>query len=606
MAGKPIYGLYDDIAVTTDPICRNEGLRAVAVIPVKDKLKIRGALNLASHSHDEIPEDARYAIQAIASQIGGVFGRLEAEASLQESQKDLQTLFDSVEDFVFVLDADGNILNVNPTVEKRLGFSADELSSMHVLELHPIEQRGEAAAFINEIMTGNLTECPIPLLAKSGVIIPVETKVTKGRWRGRDVLFGISRDITRQKKAEERLQRAHDELERKVELRTAELANANERLTAEIAEHTRTEAKLRESEGNYRELFNAEPDAIIIFDAENKNIIDANPSALNLYGYRYEEMCGLSALSLSAEPEKSKQHINGIARELGSGHYSVPDYRRHKRKNGTVFPVEIVAGSYRHKGRKLICAIFRDNTAREQAEKALKRSEQNYRLLIDNQTDMVVKVDTQGRFLFVSPSYCEKFGKTEEELLGKTFLPLVHADDRQATTAAMEKLCRPPHTAYVEQRALTKDGWRWLAWADSAILNDKNEVEAIIGVGRDVTERKRAQEALEAEKERLTVTLRSIGDGVITTDQGGTITLINKVAENLTGWEENSALGQPIEEVFHIVDEQTRKRCENPVQRVIENGQITGLTNHTKLIRKDGKEFIIADSGAPIISKGGR
>jgi len=55
MAGKPIYGLYDDIAVTTDPICRNEGLRAVAVIPVKDKLKIRGALNLASHSHDEIP-----------------------------------------------------------------------------------------------------------------------------------------------------------------------------------------------------------------------------------------------------------------------------------------------------------------------------------------------------------------------------------------------------------------------------------------------------------------------------------------------------------------------------------------------------------------------
>jgi PAS domain S-box-containing protein len=103
----------------------------------------------------------------------------------------------------------------------------------------------------------------------------------------------------------------------------------------------------------------------------------------------------------------------------------------------------------------------------------------------------------------------------------------------------------------------------------------------------------------------LTVTLRSIGDGVITTDREGTITLINKVAEDLTGWTEHAALGQPIDRVFHIVNERSHKRCENPVRRVIESGQIIGLANNTKLIRKDGKEFIIADSGAPIISKGG-
>ena len=111
-----------------------------------------------------------------------------------------------------------------------------------------------------------------------------------------------------------------------------------------------------------------------------------------------------------------------------------------------------------------------DITDRKQIEEALRRSEQNYRLLIENQTDMVVKVDTRGRFLFVSPSYCKMFGKTEEELLGQTFLPLVHPDDRQATTTAMEDLYRPPYTAYVEQRAMTKDGWRWLAWVDTAIL----------------------------------------------------------------------------------------------------------------------------------------
>ena len=605
MAGKPIYGSYAEIACTMDAVCHNEGLHALAVIPVKDKLKIRGALNLASHHHDEIPEDARYSIESIASQIGGVLGRLEAEASLRESQKDLKALFDSIEDFIFILDSSGNVLSINPTVEKRLGYRAENILSMHVLDFHPEAQRAEAAAIIKEMMIGNLTECPVPLLTKSGAIIPVETKVTKGRWRGRDVLIGISRDITRRKTAEEQLQRAHDELERKVDIRTAELAKANAELRAEIAEHTRTEARLQESEDNYRELFNAEPDAIIIADVENKKIVDANPSALQLYGYSYEEMCGLSALALSAEPEKSLRHIEDVANESVKRRPEGLAYRLHKRKNGAVFPVEIAWGLYSHKGHRFICAMIRDNTAREQAEEALKRSEQNFRLLIENQTDMVVKVDTRGRFLFVSPSYCKKFGKTEEELLGQTFLPLVHPDDRHATTTAMEEIHRPPYTAYVEQRAMTKDGWRWLAWMDTAILDQNKAVQAIIGVGRDVTERKTAQGALEAEKERLAVTLASIGDGVITTDREGAITLINKVAENLTGWVEHSALGQPIDQVFHIVNEQSHELCENPIKKVIESGQIIGLANNTKLIRKDGKEFIIADSGAPIISKGG-
>ena len=85
---------------------------------------------------------------------------------------------------------------------------------------------------------------------------------------------------------------------------------------------------------------------------------------------------------------------------------------------------------------------------------------------MENQTDLVVKVDNEGRFLFVSPSYCELFGKTEAELLGNKFMPLVHEDDRAATQEAMTELYRPPYSCSVEQRALTKKGWRWLAWAD--------------------------------------------------------------------------------------------------------------------------------------------
>ena len=127
---------------------------------------------------------------------------------------------------------------------------------------------------------------------------------------------------------------------------------------------------------------------------------------------------------------------------------------------------------------------------------ALRASEEKYRLLVENQTDLVVKVDPEGRFLFVSPSYCRTFGKTEAELLGASFMPLVHEEDRAATAHAMEALFVPPHAAYMEQRALTSRGWRWLAWADAAILDAAGRVTAIVGVGRDVTERREVEERL--------------------------------------------------------------------------------------------------------------
>ena len=101
-------------------------------------------------------------------------------------------------------------------------------------------------------------------------------------------------------------------------------------------------------------------------------------------------------------------------------------------------------------------------------------------------------------------------------------------------------------------------------------------------------------------KEETRVTLYSIGDGVITTDREGRITRMNPTAEQLTGWLESDALGLPSEQVFKIVNEDTRATVESPIQRVLQFGEIVGLANHTLLIARDGGEYAIADSGAPI------
>jgi len=117
---------------------------------------------------------------------------------------------------------------------------------------------------------------------------------------------------------------------------------------------------------------------------------------------------------------------------------------------------------------------------------------------------------------------------------------------------------------------------------------------------RDITERRRAEEELRQQREWYQVTLSSIGDAVITTDTQAKITFLNPVAELMTGWKTDEALGQPLETVFHIINEETRQPAKNPVDKVLREGVVVGLANHTALIARDGTERSIEDSAAPI------
>jgi PAS domain S-box-containing protein len=138
----------------------------------------------------------------------------------------------------------------------------------------------------------------------------------------------------------------------------------------------------------------------------------------------------------------------------------------------------------------------------------------------------------------------------------------------------------------------------------SEVLASLAALAALIGLSivlvRHLRARDEAEALITAQGERLRVTLESIGDAVVTTDLDGRVSNLNRVAESLTGWRAEEAQGQPLEEVFRIVNESTREPVESPAIRALRDGVVVGLANHTLLIRRDGSETPIDDSAAPI------
>ncbi len=184
----------------------------------------------------------------------------------------------------------------------------------------------------------------------------------------------------------------------------------------------------------------------------------------------------------------------------------------------------------------------------------------------------------------------------------------IHPEDRVRSESAFREWINSGRQEEMreEYRIIRNGEVRWIEARGRIIVDPAGKALRMIGTNMDITERKRSEQLMAQEKERLSVTLRSIGDGVITTDIHGNVSLLNKAAETMTGWQSEEAIGRPLTEIFVIINEHTRKACRNPVEAVLQTGDIVELANHTCLIAKDGQERVIADSGAPIQDSNGR
>jgi PAS domain S-box-containing protein len=246
----------------------------------------------------------------------------------------------------------------------------------------------------------------------------------------------------------------------------------------------------------------------------------------------------------------------------------------------------------------------RISAEREKAAAELRQSESKYRELVQDANSAIIRWKRDGSIVFFNEYAEQFFGYGAEEVIGKKvsiLFPERESTGRDLTGLVQDIVDNPErHLNNINENVL-RDGRRvWMAWTNRPIFDRNGQLIEILAVGTDITELRLAEEEIGRQREWLRVTLTSIGDAVIATDASGLITFINPVAEALTGWRSDQAIGLPVGKVFRIINEKTREPAADVIARDPEEGQVLALSDNAVLVSKDGNEIPVEDGVAPI------
>ena len=459
-------------------------------------------------------------------------------AASQDNKESLQTFFNALDDLVFVFDPEGRILFANPAAQNLLGYTPAELAGMAAFDFHPPEQRQEAAKLLAGVIAGKITICPIPLQARDGTRILVETKILHGQWRGKDALFGMGRDITERKQAEE---------------------------------------AVRQSEERYRAVVETAPD--VVYAISDKGVFASlNPAFEAITGWARTEWLGKSFAPL-VHPEDASLAVEMFQKVL-RGDKPPPYELRILSKSGKYLVGEFTSTPYIRDGKvagKL--GIVRDITERKRAEKALRQGEvrlerinrcllelgPNFDSNINRLTALCGELlgatcalynRLQGDLLCSQGQWQTPPGfKSEDAPTGHICYDVIRNNREDAVV-----ITNLPRTSYAESdpnvRAYGLQTYMGCAvkcegkavgslcvvyGTDYQPTDDDRRILGIIAsaIGNEDT-RKQA----EAELNRLMTAIEQTPESVVITDTEGRILYVNPVFERVTGYSRAEVIGQ--------------------------------------------------------------
>lgn len=521
----------------------------------------RGRVRFHSSVISKVTYDDQPGLQFI---VRDITEQKKAEMELRESRSNLLAIIENTPDSIWSVDRECNLVVANSALlksfERATGRSLRP--GMNILDNLPEDLKPVWAERYARVLSGEtfVIEETYDLGTSRGqfeiVFFPLST--SEGVW-GAGV---FSRDVTAKRTAQQALEK---------------------------------------SERYFRALIENALDIITILDASGK-IVYESPAVEKIFGYQPEELMGRSIFEFNHPDEAvtlKRIFQSAVRREV-----RVVDMQfRFRHKNGHWRRLEVTGHNMLDDPTvNGIVVNSRDVTEREEAERALRYSEKRYRNLVETMYEFVAELDMEGRFLFVNESFVRYTAYDRKELIGQNFYTFVHSDDVMAAQTCCRRLESSGHPVRnFECRFRNKDGtYRYFLINADLMTADPEGRRSILQVCFDITERKVGEQNLAAEKEQLAVTLRSIGDGVITADIEGRVVLVNREAERLLGWTQEDSAGRPSSDIFRIVHQKTRDAMPDPIHRVITTGAGVELSRQTVLIAKDGTERLITDSAAPI------
>ncbi len=470
-AKDPIYIRYQDRELPLQEAREREGLRSMAVVPVHHEGEVIGYYSVGTHTSDEIPHPGRGALETIAAMTGNAIVRLQAEEELRRSSEQLRAIFEAAE-VSFVItdgsDPDPTVLEFSPGAERIFGYIRQEIVGKPVSTLHLPEDAAQLPAVHRKMREGERGFSGLTtLVRRSGEKFPALFSTYPlfdegGQMRA---ALGVSIDITDQKRMEESLQK---------------------------------------SEEYYRAIFENSGTAMAILE-EDGLVSKVNSESEALFGLSPQEIEGKMRWDefIAEEDREVLWELfrkGQIKLKTPTNPYEADLIDRWGIKKRGLFRASIIPRT-----RQYVVSVM-NITELKRMEESLQKSEEKYRSLVEDQTDLICRFSPDTTITFVNGAYCRYFGRTREELLGHSFLSLIPEEDRQKTKDNIASISPAQPVANSVHRVILPNGeMRWLKWTNRAILDEGGEIVEFQSTGRDVTERKLAEEALKETNRKLSL-----------------------------------------------------------------------------------------------------
>jgi PAS domain S-box-containing protein len=484
-----------------------------------------------------------------------IHDRVQAEELLRLSEEKLSKAFATNPAAIVITRlADGVFLDANSAFGAMFGYSREEVIGTSATQFWPVLQnRAERVQQLLE--KGSYTGQEQIMLRRSGEQFVALGSAAVLDVAGEQLIISTWLDISDRKKAESRLTRFYE-----------------------------------------TDLF------AILYWTIDGGVIDVNNKFLEMTGYTRDDLQAGRLNWAQMTPPEYFPMDEDARRQIRETGVHLPYEKEFIRKDGTRIWGLFSAAAWEDNRNEGVSFIL-DITERKRVDAAAAR----LAAIVESSGDAIISEDLNGIILSWNRSAELLFGYSAEEAIGRSITLIIPPIRKNEELDFLNRLRQNECVNHYATIRMAKSG-RYIdvSVTLSPVRDASGSFTSISKIVRDITERKRAEEALRESEERWATTLQSIGDAVISTDSSGNIQFMNNVAQRLTGWSISDAKGLDLTVVFNIINEASRIKPESPVAKVLRSGDVVGLANHTALVQRDGTEIPIEDSAAPILNRSGQ